>query len=214
MLMKNNNILTCLAVLASVCAGAQGGSIWAKANSAAQAMYSDDTARKIGDSLSIVINERGVINNETKRGLDKSSARAAKITGKQDIITNAADQATGRLFSLNNPLDITVNATSDFAGDAKFNSDRSLTDLVTVTVTDVLPNGNLVVVGSRRREIEGDSQIVQVSGIVRPSDISFANAVTSDKVADFRVVYKHTGLENHTTKPNWLDRFLNVVSPF
>ena len=208
-------VLAAVIAIGVVAGVASAGSIWAKAtaNAKAQALYSDDKAAKLGDSLTIVINERGVIKNETKRNLDKKSSRSAKITGKQDIL-NTADAATGRLFSLTDPLDVSVNAQSSFEGDAKFDSDRSVTDQITVTVSDVLPNGNLVVTGSRTREMEGDKQVVQVSGIVRPSDVSFANTIASEKVADFKVVYKHGGMENSVTKPGWLDQILNWISPF
>ena len=64
------------------------------------------------------------------------------------------------------------------------------------------------------REIAGDKQIIHVSGIIRPSDITFANTVGSGKVADFHVVYKGKGQEGRFTKPGWLGRFLNVINPF
>lgn len=202
-----------LAAAAMAAPMAQGGSIWAKASGKNPQLYTDDTARKIGDSITIVIQERGVIKNETKRNLDKSSERSATITGKQDIL-RTADQATGKLFSFTDPLNVKVEADSKFEGDAKFNSDRSVTDQITVTVSDVLPNGNLVVVGTRERATEGDRQIVQVSGIVRPSDITFANTVASEKIADFKIVYKAKGQEKNTTNPGWLDRILNLINPF
>lgn len=210
-----NQAIGCIALATGLllASTAPGGSIWDKANTRARALYVDDTARRVGDNLTIEINERGVIKNETTRGMDKKSLRNAKITGKQDII-NTADAATGRLFSLTNPLDLTINAETKFDGNANFDSDRSVTDQITVTVADVLPNGNLVVTGTRQRSVEGDTQIVQVSGIVRISDISSFNTIPSEKVADFRVVYKHTGMENRFTKPGWLDRLLNVTNPF
>ena len=203
-------IVLCIAGFA---ASATAGSIWQKSSVRTQALFVDDTARKVGDNITIVINERGVIKNATKRGLDKKSERSAAVTGKQDVI-NTADAATGKLFSLTDPLNVALEAETKFDGNANFDSDRQVTDMITATVTDVMPNGNLVVLGSRTREVEGDKQIIQVSGIVRVSDISFANTVASEKIADFNVVYKHTGMENKFTKPGWLDRILNFINPF
>lgn len=203
-----------IAVAMLLAAGtAQAGSLFAKGSGQAVALYADDTARKIGDNITIVIKEARVIKNETKRDDSKASVRSAKMTGKQDIVNNAANAATGDLFNLNN-LNFNIATANSFQGDAKYNSDDSVTDLVTVQVSDVLPNGNLLVIGTRERGIEGDKQIVQVSGLVRPSDISFANTVASEKIGNFKIVYKHVGPENCFTKPGWLDRILNRVSPF
>ena len=191
------------------------GSIWAKSNVRAQALYTDDTARKIGDSITIVIQERGVIKNETSRNLEKSSDSSAKVTGKADYL-RAVDNLTGKLFNLSgtDQLNVTASAKNNFEGSAQFDSDRSVKDEVTVTVQDVLPNGNMVVQGERQREVEGDAQVVQVSGVVRPSDISFNNQVSSEKIADFNVVYKHRGQENSFTNPGWLSRIMNFLNPF
>lgn len=201
-----------LASLLVMAMPARAGSIWAKSGSKARVLYADDTARKIGDSLTILVNERGVIKNSTKRDMDKKSTRSAKVTGKMDML-DAADDATGKLFNLRD-LDVKTEAGNSFEGEAKFDSDRSVADSVTVTVVDVQPNGNLVVQGTRTRTVEGDTQIVQVSGIVRVSDISFTNTVHSEKIADFHVVYKASGQEKQFTNPGWLDKFLNLVNPF
>ena len=83
-----------------------------------------------------------------------------------------------------------------------------------MTVIDVLPNGNLVVVGSRSREVGKEAQIVEASGVVRPSDLTFANAVSSEKIADFRLVLRHKGQENAFTRPGWLEWLMNTANPF
>ena len=82
-----------------------------------------------------------------------------------------------------------------------------------MTVEDVLPNGNLVVIGMRERVVDGDGQTVQTSGIVRPSDIAFDNTVSSKKVADFKMVYKSRGQDSLFTRPGWLARILNALNP-
>ena len=191
----------------------QAGSIWAKSTARTQAMYNDDTARKVGDSLTILISERGIITNETKRNMDKQTMRNAHVEGQLGTLSEA-NSWNGKFTNLSSPLDIKSNAETKFNSDVQFNSDRSMTDQVTVTVLDVLPNGNLVVVGTRTRVSEGDKQIIQVSGIVRPSDIAFDNSVGSGRVADFNIVYKHAGQENNFTNPGWLGRILNFVSPW
>lgn len=211
--MKSRRSMLAAAALAALAAAqvAPAGSIWAKGRQRTQKLYADDTARGIGDTLTILIEEQAKIENETTRTLDKSNSRSAKASGKFDF-GNLISWLEGRVFELPN-ADVSHQAANKFDGKAEFESDRSVTDKITVTVEDVLPNGNLVVLGQRQREVGGDRQIIQASGIVRPSDVAFDNSVSSKKVADFRMIYKSKGQENHFTKPGWLARILNWLNP-
>lgn len=190
----------------------RAGSLWAKGNARTQSITTDDKARDVGDVITIVINERSTIANETSREMDKSDTRSASMGGSLklgDIGGSFRDET----FDFPN-ADFDSSASTSFAGDAEYDSDRRVTDRITVVVQDVLPGGNLVVLGQRRRETAGDTQIVQISGIVRPSDVGFNNTVSSDRVADFRVVYEDTGQENNFSNPGWLGRVMNFLNPF
>lgn len=200
-----------VAVLSAATAG-RAGSIWAKAKNRTRALHADVTARKVGDSLTIIIDERSVIENETTRGMNKDTSRSAKTSGTLDL-ANVLGPVGKRIFDFPR-LDLSSTSSTKFGGSTNYDSDHSMLDQITVTVEDVLPNGNLVVLGQRNREVAGDKQIVTVSGIVRPSDITFANTVSSGKVADFRVAYKGKGQASLFTKPGWLARILNFINPF
>jgi flagellar L-ring protein precursor FlgH len=206
-----------VAVVVASASGVSAGSIWAKAEARgdlAVRVYQDDAARQVGDILTIVIDEHSVIENETTREGEKDSSRSISASGTinlEDIYQWWSKQpGTFTMPTISGTSD----ASSEFEGTAGYESDRSMADEITVTVQDVLPNGNLVVLGCRERNVEGDTQIVQISGIVRPSDITFANTVSSEKVADFRMVVSVTGAEQHWTKPGWLGRILNWLSPW
>ncbi len=188
----------------------QAGSIWAR--SGGQALHADDVARRVGDVLTIVIAEHSVIENENGRSMGKSSARSASVAGNVDLL-RSIDSLTGKLFSIPD-MELDISAESDFEGDTSYDIDRKMVDQITVTVNDVLPNGNLVVVGSRHRKVAGDTQIIQVSGVVRTSDVTFSNTVSSDRVAEFRIVFREEGRETQFTRPGWLDWILNTSNPF
>lgn len=200
-----------LFILAAWAAAAFGGSIWAKGQTGAHRLYADDTAKRVGDNLTILIEEQSKIENETTRKMDKSASRSGKGSGTVDL-GNMVNWLKGRVWEMPN-VNLSAAADNKFDGKAEFDSDRKVTDKITVTVEDVLPNGNLVVLGKRDREISGDRQTILVSGIVRPSDVAFDNSVSSKKVADFRIVYKTHGQENHFTRPGWLARILNWLNP-
>lgn len=215
--MKASARFLCLAAALAITVRADAGSIWARANTGTlrPRTYEDDVARRVGDVLTIIINERSVIDHETKRDMEKKSDRSIKASGTVNL-EEIPHWWGGRSTSgLKLPtIDASSQASTKFEGEADYESERTVTDRITVTVHDVLPNGNLVVLGSRRRNVDGDVHLVCVSGVVRPSDITFANTVSSEQVADFHMVTVVKGPENRFTHPGWLGRILNLLSPW
>jgi flagellar L-ring protein FlgH len=181
---------------------AQGGSIWAKRDKNSRNPYADDTARNIGDVLTIKITETSKVDNKAKRDLQKDVTKSNTWDGK---VGNFADFGEfGMSASSSNKLN----------GKADYKDERTFEDSITVTVIDVQPNGNLVVMGTHNRNIGGDTQIVEVSGIVRPSDILFDNTVKSTQVADFHLISKNGGVAAPYTKPGWIGSIFDFVWPF
>jgi flagellar L-ring protein precursor FlgH len=183
----------------------QAGSIWAKRRAAAPPLYADDVARRIGDVLTIKITEGSKVDNKAKRDLQKQTNLSSEFNGEVGI-GHMLPRVPG----------FTMDAQSDNAlkSKADFKDERSFTDQVTVVVVDILPNGNLVVTGTRDRDIAGDIQTIAVSGIVRPSDIAYDNTVKSQQVANFRIVTKNSGIAAPYMKPGWLGRIINVIWPW
>ena len=191
----------------------RAGSLWSASAHRTRNLFADDTARDVGDVLTIMIDEQSNVDNETTRDLERKSTRTAAMSGTADLkdLVSAVRGATAFRFP-------TVNYSQDgstkFKGDVSLEDKRKATDQITVLVEDVLPNGNLVVLGTRHREIAGEMQTVQVSGVVRPSDISYSNTITSNRVADFRLVMKVDGEDTRLARPGWWDRIWNIISPF
>jgi len=201
------------AALAAAAAHARAGSIWDKANPKTRVIHADDTAKARGDSITVVIAERTTIENDTSRNLEKTDERTAEMSGSFDPLDLANAAPGAKLFTFPT-LEFLSSGESKFEGDSEYESDHSLIDQVTVTVQDVLPNGNLVVAGTRVREVDGDKQTIRVSGIVRPSDVTFDNTVSSTKVANFKIAYGGKGSEKQWTKPGWLARLMDLFNPF
>jgi len=180
----------------------QAGSIWAKRDKNMGQLYADDVARDIGDVLTIKITEASTIDNKAKRDLQKETARSNTFDGK---VGNFADLGE---FGLSASSDNELKSKADYKDERKF------IDSITVVVVDILPNHNLVVMGTRNRQIAGDVQTIEVSGIVRPSDIAFDNTVESKQVANFRIITKHSGVAAPYTRPGWLGRIFDIIWPF
>jgi flagellar L-ring protein precursor FlgH len=187
----------------------QAGSIWAKRDKNMKELYADDVARQIGDILTIVISEDSKVDNKAKRDLKKDTNRSNSFNGELGITTpnnNILPRMPG----------FTMSATSgnELKSKADYKDERKFEDQVSVVVMDILPNHNLVVMGTRNRNIAGDIQTIEVSGIVRPSDIAFDNTVKSEQVADFRIVTKNSGVAAPYTRPGWLGKIFDIIWPF
>ena len=189
-----------LIVIAS--ANVQADSIWAKRDTNKAWTYTDDIARKIGDVLTILITENSTIDNKAKRDLKKNTDKTITFDGK---LGNFADLG-----------EFGTNATSgnELKSKADYKDERKFVDRMTVVVVDIMPNSNLVVMGKRQRDISGDIQAIEISGIVRPSDIKFDNTVKSEQVADFCIMSKNTGVAAPYTKPGFLGGILDIIWPF
>ncbi|OHB45971.1 MAG: hypothetical protein A2178_03500 [Planctomycetes bacterium GWC2_49_10] len=185
------------------------GSIWSKRDLNTQSVYGDDTARKIGDVLTIVISEASKIDNKVSRDLKKSTDRNVKFDGNLGIKTN-----NHNLDPRMPGVDITANSDNSLSGQADYKDERSIDDRITVVVEDIHANGNLVVVGTRQRDIAGDKQTITISGIVRPSDIGFDNTIRSEQVANFQIVNKNEGYAETYNKVGWLGKFFDFLWPF
>jgi flagellar L-ring protein precursor FlgH len=185
--------------------GVQAGSIWAKRGTAVPSPYTDDVARRIGDVLTIKITEGSKVDNKAKRDLQKQSSLSSDFNGQLGI---------GRILPTVPGFTMDAQSDNSLKSKADFKDERSFTDQVTVVVVDILPNGNLVVTGTRDRDIAGDIQTIEVSGLVRPSDIAYDNTVKSQQVANFRIVTKNSGISAPYTKPGWLGQIVNVIWPW
>lgn len=200
--MNNKIVFALMIFLLGSVSCSQAGSIWAKRDKNMRALYADDVARQIGDVLTIVISEDSKVDNKAKRDLSKEVDRSTTFSGEVGGFGDLGE------------FGITAASNNELNGKADYKDERSFVDCVTVMVIDIMPNRNLVVIGTRSRDIAGDVQTIEVSGIVRPSDIAFDNTVKSEQVADFRIVSKNKGVAEPYNRPGWLGAIFDVIWPF
>ncbi len=192
--------LTSFVLLLTNCSWAD--SIWAKRCKNMKALYADDVARQIGDILTIKVSENSTVDNKAKRDLKKETDRSTAFNGE---IGNFADIGE---------FGMAASSGNELTSKADYKDERKFVDNITVVVVDILPNSNLVVMGNRQRNIAGDVQTIEISGIVRPSDVAFDNTVQSGQVADFRLLTKNGGVSDPYTRPGWLGAIFDIIWPF
>jgi flagellar L-ring protein precursor FlgH len=187
----------------------QAGSIWAQRGKNMKALYADDVARQIGDVLTIRITEDSKVDNKANRDLKKETSRSNDFNGELGITTT-----NHNLLPRMPGFTMEAESKNELKSKADYKDERKFVDRATVVVVDVLPNRNLVVMGTCSRNIGGDIQAIEIGGIVRPSDIAFDNSVKSEQVADFHIVVRNTGVSAPYGKPGWLGSIFDVLWPF
>lgn len=179
------------------------------------ALFEDVKARRIGDILTIVLTE----NNNAQKSSDTEIARTHSSAVENPTILGTTPQFNlPNVLPLANTTDNTLESRlasqHDFSGEADSNLSNSLTGNLTVTVADVLPNGNLMVRGEKRLNINQGNEYIKISGIVRPIDVASDNTVPSTKVADATIIYNGDGAVADANRTGWLTRFfLSAMSP-
>ena len=176
-----------------------------------QNLYSDRKAFRVGDIITITLNER-----------TQASKNANSQTAKNSKTDIGLSSFFGGGLSTNDPvgsgnLSLDVGYAGDRAtkGDSKSGQSNSLTGSITVTVADVLPNGIIAVRGEKWLTLNTGDELVRIAGLVRADDIATDNTVSSTRVADARITYSGTGAFADASQPGWFDRFfLSPLFPF
>jgi flagellar L-ring protein precursor FlgH len=166
-------------------------------------LFADLKARRVGDVLTIVLNES---TNASKNAVTK--------TAKTTTVANSAPTLFGQSVTLHGAplLSATLNGADSFDGEGSSTQSNSLAGSLTVTVVDVQANGNLVVQGDKTLKLNQGDEFVHISGVIRTADIATNNTVTSDKLADAKISYSGKGAVDSSNRMGWLARFFN--SPF
>ncbi len=212
----NKIIVTVIITVLLIGSVAHGGSIWAKAQRGGlrRGLFEDNKARNAGDVLTIKIDEGSDISTKKDRTLEKENTNSGGGGGSFDL----GDMLPGiprfkETFRLPN-YNYNNASSADFGGKGEYTRKNTYVDRITVVVEDVMPNGNLLVLGKRTREVAGQKAVIQASGIVRTTDIDAENVVISTRVANFHIVYVDSGMEKNFLRPGWLMRVWNLMNPF
>jgi flagellar L-ring protein precursor FlgH len=107
-----------------------------------------------------------------------------------------------------------LNSRSSSRGQGTIDRSERIELSVAATITDVLPNGNLLIAGSQEVRVNQELRVLQVAGIVRPRDISAANTVAYDKIAEARIAYGGRGRNSTVQNPGWAHQVYDVLAPF
>jgi flagellar L-ring protein precursor FlgH len=183
-------------------------------------LFLDTKARTAGDIVTVKIEESSKATNKanTKTARDSSlSAGIETFMGVEDWWQDKVLRWLGSNMPKVNPFGsvaVKGGMASEFAGDGSTTRSGDLTAYITCRVTDVLPNGNLRIVGTREVMVNHENQVIILSGVIRPRDIGDDNIVRSIFVSDAKIAYSGSGVVDDRQRPGWMANFLNTVWPF
>lgn len=195
------------------------GSLW-QVNSSLNGMFIDTKARNIGDIVTVEIDESAKASNKANTETGRTSSLEAgieKMFGIEDWWQNQMlpkiNNDIPRIDPFGNPS-VKGSLKSKFAGDGATTRSGTLSAFITCRVVNVMPNGNLKIVGTREVMVNNENQLIILSGIIRPRDISDENVIKSTFISDAKIAYSGSGVVDDRQRPGWLANLLNNVWPF
>ncbi|PCJ19852.1 MAG: hypothetical protein COB02_06615 [Candidatus Cloacimonadota bacterium] len=165
----------------------------------------------VGDIILVKIEETTTANQNTKTEIKDESTSKSDVFGKLKNVLKLSK--LGYANTLLNRIAANLQETShktNIKGDGKVTSDSTLEAAISVIIKRILPNGNLFIEGDKTVKINSESQIVRLSGIMRPQDI-VANSILSNQIANAEIKLIGKGAFDGTRKPSALQRFFNKL---
>ena len=183
--------------------GAQSvGSIYA--SGAGISLWEDKRARRIGDIITVYLDEKTISSKSNKTDITKDD------TLDMNVASLLGTQPNFKLpFGTDKSLSLSSDTENkrEFAGDAGSDQSNRLVGQISVTVSDVLTNGVLVVRGEKWMTLSQGDEFIRIEGLLRPSDITPQNTVESSRLADARLTYSATGALADAQRQGWVSRF-------
>src|SRR5688572_31750504 len=186
----------------------QQNSLWA---SDRQTFFEDQRADEVGDILTVVIDikDKAELDNETER----------KRSSNEDASLNALlgyEQSLNRLLpeAIDNTNLAQGGANSTHTGEGSIDREEKIKLKLAAIVTQVLPNGNMVIQGRQEVRVNFENRILELAGVVRPQDISVSNDVSYEKIAEARISYGGKGQITDVQQPRYGQQLYDIIFPF
>jgi flagellar L-ring protein precursor FlgH len=170
----------------------------------ANALFEDRRPRNVGDILTVVISEKVNASKTSGANASRNGSTTGTFAGGIPKLLGSLLDGQDTKLSGDNVLKATGGA----------NANNTFNGVITVTVTDVMPNGNLLVSGEKQMGINQGTEFIRFSGVVNPRTVSGSNTVSSTLVADARIEYTAKGYIDEAQHMGWMQRFFLNVMPF
>ena len=209
---STSKALTALSIFLVTGAPSPAGSLWREGVTDERGMCADKRAKRVGDILTIIVQETASVANSESLKTAKSSKSG--VTNLADTIVKQFATKLPKQVQPLKDLNLSSNGTNDFTGGGEVKNSQTIATRAAVQVIDVLPNGNLVVEGLREISFSKERQFAALRGLVRSYDIQPDNTVLSSNIADARIEIIAEGTLTDAQKKGWLLRLNDKINPF
>jgi flagellar L-ring protein precursor FlgH len=170
---------------------------------------------KVNDIVTVIITEQVKQSTQATKKLSESNTDNgglfdATISGA--LSYNGKEHTLGKTgLSLNFP---SMNSDRTFQGSGTQQRNETFQTTISARIVKVLKNGNYFIMGTREIYVDGQKQIIEISGVIRPQDIASDNTIDSKYIADAKIAYKTQGDIKRYTEQNWFAKFWSAISPW
>lgn len=176
-----------------------------------RAFFRDQRAANVGDIITVLvsINDEAELQNQTSRGRNNGEGLSLPVM-------LGLEASVPRLFPPTTTASnlVSGNSNSNSTGTGQINRSETVTMRVAGTITQVLPNGNLVVVARQEVRVNHELRELQIGGVIRPQDIASDNTVRHDRLAEARIAYGGRGTLSDVQQPRYGQQLLDIILPF
>lgn len=186
----------------------QANSLW---TSGRKGFFKDQRASSVGDILTVMVDikDNATLENKTEKTKGaQETLGVPNLFGLESQVTKVLPEGT-----LSSALVGTKSATAD-TGKGKIERTEDVVLKVAAVVTQILPNGNMVIHGKQQVRVSNERRDLEVAGIIRPEDITVANAISYEKIAEARIIYGGQGMLTDANRPRYGNEALDVLLPF
>ena len=171
-------------------------------------LFRDPRAMRVGDVVTVKISIKD------KASFDNTSERSRDSKRNLNLDTSYNFNYPFLTGKGDGKLDSSVNSGTSTKGAGAITRSESIELLVAAVVSDVLPNGNLVISGTQEVRVNFELRVLSVAGVVRPRDIATDNTISYDKIAEARIAYGGRGRITEVQQPGWGQQLYDLISPF
>jgi len=178
--------------------------------------FEDYRARRVGDILTVKLEEQTSAEKESETTVDKTNSNS--ITNPTILGTSVEFNAPGILplaSNSKNGLGLSLESAHSFSGTGDSDLSNKLSGDISVSVVEVLPNGNMIVRGEKVMTINQGNEYIRISGMISPRDIDADNTISSKRIADVQMSYTGDGVTADANVMGWLGKFfISALMPF
>lgn len=187
----------------------QANSLWTGSQ---KGFFKDQRAGQVGDILTVVIDidDKGELKNETTR--ERSSGENLGVPSLLGLEDGGLQQVLPETIDPANLAE--VSSSSSHTGNGEVDREEKIEMRLAATITQVLPNGNLVLSGTQEVRVNFENRILKLAGVIRPEDVSVDNSIPYDKIAEARISYGGKGQITDMQQPRYGQQVFDVLMPF